>query len=124
MPSGCASCSSWGLTFHSKPLEARPSEVIVEQHASATDSPLIDLGERGTLYMVWLSVAALRSGIFLSDFRFIPPWPDVGFQSLPPFADSRRGAAYVLPNDWEIPQEDVLDFNFGQTNWRLPCADC
>lgn len=70
---------------------------------------------------MWLSVAAERPGVYLYDFRFVPPWPDREFQALP-LKDSCRGAAYVLPNKWEFPREDVLNLHFGKTGWRLPCT--
>jgi len=112
----------FAVPFQSQRLDTQPSQVIVEQCGSAIDNLLLDLGERGTLYMVWLSLAALRPGISVTDFRFIPPWLDVGFQSLQDFPDSHRGAAYVLPNNWEFPREDVLNLNFGKTGWRVPCT--
>ena len=69
--------------------------------------------------MPWLSVAGGRPGALLHDFRFVPPWPDKAFQTLPT-TESCRGKAYVLPGSWEFPREDILNFRFGKTGWRLP----
>ena len=69
-----------------------------------------------------LSLAAQRPGLAVYDFRFVPPWRDNEFFTLPAFADSCRGEAYVLPNNWEFPREDILNCNFGKTGWRVPCT--
>jgi hypothetical protein len=100
-------------------LGSQPSEAIVEQCLSPIDCLVFDLQDRGTLYVVWLSVAAERPGVCLYDFRFVPPWPDREFQALPVTDICRRGA-YVLPNNWEFPRENVLNLHFGKTGWRLP----
>jgi hypothetical protein len=100
-------------------LGSQPSEAIVEPFSSPIDCLVFDLEDRGTLYLVWLSVAAERLGVCLYDFRFVPPWRDQEFQALP-LKDSCRGGAHVLPNNWDFPREDVLNLHFGKTGWRLP----
>jgi hypothetical protein len=95
------------------------SEALVEQCAFPTECLALDLGDQGTLFMPWLSVAGGRPGALLHDFRFVPPWPDEEFQTLST-TESCRGAAYVLPNGWEFPREDILNFRFRKTGWRLP----
>ncbi len=102
-------------------LNSRPSEAVVEQCGSPVECPVFDLQEQGTLFLVWLSLAAGRPGVCLYDFRFVPPWPDQKFQTLP-IKDCFRGGAYVLPNKWEFPREQVLNLRFGKTGWRLPCT--
>jgi hypothetical protein len=102
-------------------LGSQPSEAIVEQCSAPFECPVFDLQDRGTLYLVWLSMVAERPGVCLYDFRFVPPWPDQEFQALP-LKDSCRGGAYVLPNKWEFPRGDVLNLHFGKTGWRLPCT--
>jgi hypothetical protein len=98
---------------------SQPSEALVEQCASPTECLALDLADQGTLFMLWLSVAGGRPGVRFHDFHFVPPWPDKEFQTLPT-TESCRGEAYVLPNGWEFPREDVLNFCFGKTGWRLP----
>jgi hypothetical protein len=58
----------------------------------------------------------------LYDFRFEPPWPDRNFETLPSFAESCIGEAYILPNQLTYPRADILNFYFGKTGWRLPCT--
>jgi hypothetical protein len=99
-------------------LGSQPSEVVVEQCSPPCECPVFDLQDQGTLYLVWLSMAAERPGVCLYDFRFVPPWKDQEFQVLP---DSGWGPVYVLPNKWSFPREDVLNLHFGKTGWRLPC---
>src|SRR5215469_7920558 len=65
------------------------------------------------------AVETARPGVCVCDFRFVPPWPDYGFQTLPT-TDSCRGVAYVLPNKWEFSRHDVLNFRFKRSGWRLP----
>jgi hypothetical protein len=103
-------------------LGSQPSEVFVEQCGLGIESPVLDLSDGRTLYLVWLSLVAERPGACLYDYRFVPPWPDRGFQRLPSFADSHIGEVYVLPGKWEYPREDVLNLRFGKTGWRLPCT--
>ncbi len=98
---------------------SQPSEALVEQCAFPTECLALDLVDQGTLFMPWLSVAARRPGARPYDFRFVPPWPDKEFQTLPT-TKSCRGEAYILPNGWEFPREDMLNFRFGKTGWRLP----
>ncbi len=98
---------------------SQPSEALVEQCAFPTECLALDLVDQGTLFMPWLSVAAGRPGARLYDFRFVPPWPNNEFQTLTT-TESCRGEAYVLPNGWEFPREDILNFRFGKTGWRLP----
>ena len=111
----------FAMPFEYDLLDSQPSEAIVEQCSSPFECPVFDLQDRGTLYLVWLSVVAERPGVCLYDFRFVPPWPDQEFQALP-LKDSCRGGAYVLPNKWEFPRADVLNLHFGKTGWRLPCT--
>ena len=94
-------------------------EALVEQCAPSIECPLRDLGDQGSLYMVWLSVSAERPGVCLYDFRFLPPWPDRGFQTLAS-NDNCPPNTYVLPNGWSFPRETVLNWRFGKTGWRLP----
>jgi len=95
-------------------LSSQPSEAFAKERSS-----VFDLQDRGTLYLVWLSIGADRPGACLYDFRFVPPWPDRGFQRLP-IIDSCCGGTYVLPNKWEFPREDILNLHFKTTGWRLP----
>jgi hypothetical protein len=99
--------------------DTQPPEIFVEQCSAGFDSSLFDLHDGRTLYFVWLSLAAEKAAVSVYDFRFVPPWPDNNFVQLPAFADSSRGGAYVLPNNWDLPREDVLNFRFGKTGWRL-----
>jgi len=110
------------LSFEHQLLGSQPSEVFVEQCGLGIESPVLNLSDGRTLYMVWLSLVAERPGACLYDYRFVPPWPDRGFQKLPSFADSHIGEVYVLPGKWEYPREDVLNLRFGKTGWRLPCT--
>jgi hypothetical protein len=108
------------LSFEHQLLSSQPSDVFVEQCGLGIESPVLDLSDGRTLYLVWLSLVAERPGTCLFDYRFVPPWPDRGFQSLPSFADSHIGEAYVLPGKWDYPREDVLNLRFGKTGWWLP----
>ena len=101
-------------------LNSQPSEVIVEQCAPPFECPLFDLREGGTLFLVWLSMAAERP-VCLYDFRFVPPWPDREFQTLPT-TDGCRGPVYVLPNGWEFPLSDVLNLRFRAAGLQLHCT--
>lgn len=96
------------------------SQIVVEQAAPDIDCPVVDLQDGRTLYVVWLSLAAERSGVRLYDYQFEPPWPDHDFQPLPTFADSHIGEYYRLPGGLEYPRGDVLNLNFLKTGWRLP----
>ena len=110
---GYASPYEQGLT------NSQPFEALVEQCAPPGECRIYDLGDQGTLYMVWLSVIAERPGVCLYDFRFIPPWPDNAFQAL----GSKDGCprnVYVLPNDASFPRETILNWRFGASGWRLP----
>src|SRR5262249_17901869 len=66
--------------------------------------------------------ARQRPGVCIYDYQFVPPWPDHDFLPLPAFAESSRGGAYVLPNNWDFPRDDVLNFKFGKSGWRIPCT--
>jgi len=110
------------IPFGSRRLQAQPSEVIVEQCGFGVESPILDLPDGRTLYLVPLSLAAETAGVCIYDFRLVPPWPDQGFQRLPSFAESHIGQAYILPGKWEYPREEVLNLRFEKTGWRLPCA--
>jgi hypothetical protein len=101
-------------------LNNHPSEVIVEQCAPPIDCLLFDLLDQGTIYIVWLSVTAKRPGVYLFDYRFVPPWPDQNFRTLPT-TEACRGEAYVLPNNWEFTGSDVLNMRFRASGWRLEC---
>src|SRR5215469_1666484 len=80
-------------------LHCQPSEALLEQIAAPIECPLRDLGDQGTLYTVWLSVVAERPGVCLYDFRFLPPWPDRGFQTLTS-TDNCPPNTYILPDGW------------------------
>ena len=107
------------LSFEHQPLGHQSSEVEVDQCASELDCNLIDLPDKQTLYVVWVSLWSARPGVRLFDFRFEPPWRDHGFVGLPKFADSHVGVYYCLPGGLEYPREDVLNVNFGKAGWRL-----
>jgi hypothetical protein len=107
------------MPFEFRRLDTQTPEVVVEQVGLGIESHIFDLPDGRTLYVVWLSLTAETPGTCLYDYRFVPPWPDRGFQSLPSFADSHIGEAYVLPGEWDCPREDVLNFRFGKTGWRL-----
>ncbi|HXY50947.1 MAG TPA: hypothetical protein VEI01_15940 [Terriglobales bacterium] len=113
-----------GLTmpFEYSLLVTRASEIIVEQCGLGIESAILDLSDGRSLYLVWLSLAAETPGACIYDFRFVPPWPDPGFQRLPSFAESHIGEAYVLPDRWEFPRQDVLNLQFENKGWCLPCA--
>src|SRR5215467_4745571 len=99
--------------------DRQPFEALVEQCAPPVECRIHDLGDEGTLYMVWLSMVAERPGVCLYDFRFVPPWPDRGFQRLSSSEDCPRNV-YILPNQWQFPRADILNWRFGATGWRLP----
>ena len=96
------------------------SEIVVEQVGPDIENPIVDLRDGRTLYVVWLSLAAERPGLRLYDFRFEPPWPDSHFEQLPGFTESCVSQIYILPNELDYPREDILNFRFGKTGWRLP----
>jgi hypothetical protein len=102
------------------PKKSAPSNVTIEQLGSDLDSPVVDLRDGRTLYVVWVSVVAERPGVCLYDYRFEPPWPDRNFETLPSFTESCVGQAYVLPNKLEYTRQDILNFRIGKTGWRLP----
>jgi len=101
-------------------VDNQTPEVEVEQVGPDIDSPIVDLRDGRTLYVVWLSLAAKRPGLRLYDYRFVPPWPDNDFQQLPSFADSHIGDYYRLPDGLEYPREEVLNLNVLKAGWRLP----
>jgi len=101
-------------------LDARPSEVAVEQSERELFCPLIDLPDGKTLYVVWVSLWAARPGVRLYYYRLEPPWRDHGLLKLPSFADSHVGEQYRLPGELELPRATVLNLNFCKTGWPLP----
>jgi hypothetical protein len=108
------------MPFECGGVDNQTSQIAVEQAAPDIECPIVDLQDGRTLYIVWLSLAAERSGVRLYDYRFEPPWPDHNFQQLPNFADSHIGEFYCLPGGLEYPRGDVLSLNFLKTGWRLP----
>jgi hypothetical protein len=106
--------------FEFSPPKNTPSIVTVDQLGCDFDSPIVDLRDGRTLYVVWVSVVAERPGVYVYDYRFEPPWPDRTFEMLPSFTESSVGQAYVLPNRLEYPREEILNFRIGKTGWRLP----
>jgi hypothetical protein len=101
-------------------VDYKAHEIMVEQSAPDIECPIVDLRDGRTLYVVWLSLAAERSGMRLYDYRLEPPWPDHDFQQLPNFADSHVGDYYRLPGGLEYPRAEVLNLNFLKEGWRLP----
>jgi hypothetical protein len=99
---------------------SRNSEIVVQQAGPDIESPVFDLRDGRALYVVWLSLWTERPGVRLYDVRFEPPWDDHNFLRMPTFADSHIGDYYRLPNGLEYLREDVLNFNFVKTGWRLP----
>lgn len=108
------------ITYEHQLLNHQPSEAAIEQCAPPTECLLFDLKEQGSLYIVWLSVKAKMPGVRLYDYRFVPPWPDENFQTIDT-TEACRGEAYVLPNQWQFSQRDVLNLRFGAGGWRLEC---
>jgi hypothetical protein len=95
-------------------------KIKVEQVGPDIENPIVDLRDGRTLYVVWLSLSAERPGLHLYDFRFELPWPDSKFEQLPRSTESCVGQAYILPDQLDYPREDILNFRFGKTGWRLP----
>ena len=94
--------------------------IAVEQAEYDLFCPIVDLADGRTLYLIWLSLVATVPGTRLDYFRIEPPWPDSNFEALPPFEKSHVGERYKLPGEWDLPREDVLNFNFVKSGWRLP----
>jgi hypothetical protein len=95
-------------------------EIAVEQSWPDIESTIISLPEGRTVYMVWLSLSALRPGVHLYDYRLEPPWPDHNFEPLPKFADNHIGEYYRVPGGGDYPRDAVLNLNFRKAGWRLP----
>lgn len=98
------------------------SRLPYEQCGPDIENPIVDLRDGRTLYVVWLSFVAQIPGVYLYDYLFEPPWPDSNFEQLPEFTESCVGQAYILPNQLDYAREDILNFRFGRTGWRLPCT--
>jgi hypothetical protein len=94
--------------------------LTVEQAAHDIECPIMDLPDGRTLYVIWLSLVAESPGTRLDCYRIEPPWPDSNFETLPRFEDSHVGEYYKLPGGLEFPREDILNFNFVKSGWRLP----
>ena len=94
--------------------------LTVEQAAHDIECPIMDLPDGRTLYILWLSLVADVPGTRLDYYRVEPPWPDSNFESLPSFKESHVGEYYKLPGGLDFPREDILNFNFVKSGWRLP----
>ena len=101
-------------------LEAFVPAIALEQAANPVECPIMDLPDGRTLYLIWLSLVATVPGTRLDFFRIEPPWPDSNFEALPRFEGSHVGDYYKLPGGLDFPREDILNFNFVKSGWRLP----
>jgi len=101
-------------------LKTSVPAIAVEQSAIALESQIMDLPDGRTLYVISLSLIADVPGTRLDYFRIEPPWPDSNFETLPRFEDSHVGEYYKLPGGLEFLREDILNFNFVKSGWRLP----
>jgi hypothetical protein len=99
----------------------RPAPTItVEQAECEIFCPIVDLADGRTLYLIWLSLVATVPGTRLDYYRIEPPWPDSNFEALQRFEDSHVGEYYRLPGGFDFPREDILNFKFLKSGWRLP----